>query len=224
MLLGALAAAPAAAEIVLFTHGDWLKVRSFQLLDQDRVRLELPDGGTLVVSLLAIERILDDEIVPRAQLEEVIAEPEARAFSVRFTGQPPPEGPFADQIYAAARRHRLNPALVAAVVRAESAYATGAVSRKGARGLMQLMPATAARFGLSGKEIFDPIRNLDAGCRYLSWLVDRFDGRLPLVLAAYNAGEGAVARHGGVPPYRETRDYIARIYAFLGLDHRRDAR
>lgn len=91
------------------------------------------------------------------------------------------------------------------------------MSVKGVRGLMQLMPATARRFGLDEGEIFEPERKLDAGSRYLSWLVERFDGDLPSVLAAFNAGEGTVGRYQGVPPYRETREYLRRIYSSLGL-------
>jgi soluble lytic murein transglycosylase-like protein len=79
------------------------------------------------------------------------------------------------------------------------------------------MPATALRFGLPREEIFDPERNLVAGVRYLRWLSDRFDGDLPLVLAGYNAGEATVDRYRGVPPFRETREYIRRVYQGVGL-------
>ncbi len=82
---------------------------------------------------------------------------------------------------------------------------------------MQLMPATGSRFGVSPRELFDPEKNVDAGARYLAWLADRFDDDLPRVLAGYNAGEGTVDRFGGVPPYRETRDYVRRISEGLGL-------
>jgi soluble lytic murein transglycosylase-like protein len=120
-------------------------------------------------------------------------------------------------IHAAAERHGVNAGLVAALVRAESAFDPYAVSHKGARGLMQLMPATAKRFGVREHQIFEPDRNLEAGTRYLRWLLDRFDGDVVRALAAYNAGEGTVERYGGVPPFRETRDYIRRIYASLGV-------
>jgi hypothetical protein len=84
-----------------------------------------------------------------------------------------------------------------------------AVSYKGARGLMQLMPATAARFGV--RNIFDPAQNIEAGTRYMRWLLNRFGGDVGLALAGYNAGEGAVDKYRGVPPYRETQEYVKRI-------------
>ena len=83
---------------------------------------------------------------------------------------------------------------------------------------MQLLPETARRFGLRRKDLFDPAKNLDAGARYLKWLADRFGQDPALVLAAYNAGEGAVQRYGGVPPYKETRGYVDRIFSLLGLN------
>jgi hypothetical protein len=211
LLLAALPVS-AGAEIVVFAHGGFLKVASFEVTGE-RVRLELPSGGRLVMPMERVERILEDEIVDEP--EEVVAAP---AFEIGFDpAHPRPETPYGELIYRAAERHGLNPSLVAAVVRAESAFRADAVSVKGARGLMQLMPATARRFGLGAAEIHDPERNLEAGARYLRLLADRFEGRLPLLLAAYNAGEGTVDRYRGVPPYRETRDYLRRIYTFLGL-------
>jgi len=99
--------------------------------------------------------------------------------------------------------------LIYAVIRQESGYDPYAVSHKGAKGLMQLMPATAKRFGV--KDVFDPAENVQGGVKYLRQLLDRYDGDRRLALAAYNAGEGAVDRFGGVPPYRETQDYVDRI-------------
>jgi len=198
---------------VVFAHGGFLKVASFEVAGE-RVRLELPSGGRLVMPMERVERILEDEIVDEPE-EAVAAAP---AFEIGFDpAHPRPETPYGELIYRAAERHGLNPSLVAAVVRAESAFRADAVSVKGARGLMQLMPATARRFGLGEGEVHDPERNVEAGTRYLRLLADRFEGRLPLLLAAYNAGEGTVDRYRGVPPYRETRDYLRRIYTFLGL-------
>lgn len=103
----------------------------------------------------------------------------------------------------------LDPQLVLAMISVESAFQTEAVSSANARGLMQLIPATAARFGV--RDVFDPADNLRGGMAYLQWLLRRFDGDVTLALAAYNAGEGAVAKYGGVPPYRETRGYVEKI-------------
>jgi len=103
----------------------------------------------------------------------------------------------------------LDPKLVDALVRVESGYNPAAVSRKGAMGLMQLMPATASRLGVA--DPFDPEQNVRGGVREFARLIDRYRGNLQLALAAYNAGEGAVARYRGIPPYKETRNYVSRI-------------
>ncbi|PYN31412.1 MAG: lytic transglycosylase [Candidatus Rokuibacteriota bacterium] len=108
-----------------------------------------------------------------------------------------------------AARYNVPADLVAAVIEAESAKNPRAVSRRGARGLMQLMPKTAARLGVD--DPFDPRANIEAGVRHLRAMMDIFGDNLPLVLAAYNAGEVAVIKHRGVPPYRETRAYVKRI-------------
>lgn len=112
-------------------------------------------------------------------------------------------------IYELAPTFELDPALVLEVVRAESNFNPRAKSHKGALGLMQLIPATARRFNV--KDPFEPVQNLRGGMAYLRWLLEHFNGDLKLTLAGYNAGEGAVARHGGVPPYAETRAYVRRI-------------
>ena len=114
-----------------------------------------------------------------------------------------------DIIDEAAKRHQVDANLVHAIVQVESNYNPFAISNKGARGLMQLIPATARRFGVSNS--FDPRDNLDGGIRYLKYLMGMFNGDLRLSLAAYNAGEMAVTRNGGVPPYRETQEYVRRI-------------
>jgi len=113
------------------------------------------------------------------------------------------------------RRHGVDPRLVHAVIRQESNYDWLAISHKGARGLMQLTPGTANRFGV--KDIFDPAENVEGGVKYLRHLLDRYDGDSSLALAAYNAGEGAVDRFGGIPPFRETRDYVGSISRRLGF-------
>ncbi len=116
---------------------------------------------------------------------------------------------YGREIDAAAASFGVDRALVRAVIHAESGYRADAISAKGAQGLMQLMPATAARFDV--RDPFDAAQNIRGGVRYLAWLLRRFGGDVDLALAAYNSGEGAVARHAGVPPYAETRAYVSRV-------------
>jgi hypothetical protein len=116
-------------------------------------------------------------------------------------------------IHSAAREHGIPAPLIAAVMATESAFDANAVSRKGATGLMQLMPQTARRF--SAKNILSPEDNTRAGAAYLRWLMDRFGNRIDLVLAAYNAGEGAVDRAGGIPRYAETQAYVPKVLRYL---------
>ena len=122
---------------------------------------------------------------------------------------------YAALIDREAARHGIDVGLVHAVIRAESGYRPRARSPAGACGLMQLMPATARRFGV--RDIWDPAENIRGGVAYLRVLLERFGGDLRLVLAAYNAGEGAVAKYGNrIPPYAETRTYVRRVLGYLG--------
>ncbi|MBU66844.1 MAG: transglycosylase [Cupriavidus sp.] len=115
------------------------------------------------------------------------------------------------EIDLASRDFGVEAALVRAVVHAESGYRSNVISRAGAQGLMQLMPATAERFSV--KDPFDAAQNIRGGVAYLAWLLKRFDGNVDLALAGFNAGEGAVARYSGIPPYAETQTYVARVKA-----------
>lgn len=116
---------------------------------------------------------------------------------------------YTDIIEENAARHGVSPDLVRAVIQAESAFNPMARSHKGAMGLMQLMPATARQYGVT--DAYDPVENVAAGVAYLKSLLERYDGNEELALAAYNAGPGAVEKYGAVPPYRETRAYVAKI-------------
>ncbi len=118
---------------------------------------------------------------------------------------------FEHLIKASSAKYGVSPALVRAVIQAESGYNPNAVSRAGASGLMQLMPGTAKSLNVSNS--FDPKQNVDGGVRYLKFLLDTFKGDVSLALAAYNAGLSKVARYGGIPPYQETQTYVNRVLA-----------
>lgn len=120
-----------------------------------------------------------------------------------------PKGRWATDIREIAARYSVDPALVEAVIRVESAGNPLAVSRKGAQGLMQLMPQTAYALGV--RDAFDPRQNIEGGVRHLRYLIDRYPGNLSLALAAYNAGERAVDQHRGIPPYTETQQYVQKV-------------
>jgi len=137
----------------------------------------------------------------------------------RSTGVPLPVTDFDPFIEQVASEFQLEPALIKAVALVESGFNPGATSPKGAKGLMQLMPATARSYGV--RNIHDPYENLRAGANHLRTLLDEFDGDLTLALAAYNAGSGAVRRQGGVPRYRETQDYVRKVEGHLGKETRR---
>jgi len=117
-------------------------------------------------------------------------------------------------IFRAGEKAGVDPRFIHAVIQQESRYNAKAVSPVGAQGLMQMMPATAERFGL--KDPFDPSANVEAGTKYLKWLLDRFDGDVSLALAGYNAGEGSVDKYQGVPPYSETQNYVKKIVSNYG--------
>src|SRR5215218_493261 len=124
----------------------------------------------------------------------------------------PPGVPYGAEITAAARKHGLDPALLAGLVRQESDFNPTAGSPAGARGLTQLMPGTAASLGVT--DVTDPAQALEGGAKYLEQQLDAFGGDVTKALAAYNAGPGAVQRYGGVPPYAETQDYVKKVQAF----------
>jgi soluble lytic murein transglycosylase-like protein len=123
----------------------------------------------------------------------------------------PSDTPFGAEITAAARKHGIDPALLAGLVKQESGFDPNAGSPAGARGLTQLMPGTAAGLGVTN--VLDPVQSLDGGAKYLRAQLDAFGGDVTRALAAYNAGPGAVQRYGGVPPYAETQNYVRAVQA-----------
>jgi soluble lytic murein transglycosylase-like protein len=206
---------PAGASIAVFSDGRNTKIETYEVAE-DVIHLKLPGGGTLSLPLTRVERIVDDEVVPAEVVAEVqkLVEQQGGVFprrSWRYSEASRPlwQSKYNDIIIEAARKFDVDAALVSAVIKAESDYNPRIVSHKGARGLMQLMPATAKRFGVTNS--FDPEENIHAGTRYLRWLLKTFDGNADLAVAAYNAGEGNVWKYDGVPPFRETVNYINRI-------------
>lgn len=198
-----LAHAAAAQYLAVFADGRVLPVAGASLLDERTVRLELPGDGRLDVPASRLEAVVEAFVEPDPA---PLPEP---ACTAGWEDHPLPEGtPFAGEIEAAARSAGLHPWLLAAVVEAESRFDPQAVSRVGARGLMQLMPSVWIPAGLASPH--EVKGNLRVGSAYLKRLNDRF-GELALALAAYNAGPTTVERYGGVPPYRETRAYLRRV-------------
>jgi soluble lytic murein transglycosylase-like protein len=172
--------------------------------ENEEIVLQLRDGGDIHCDQSLIVRVEPDEV----------EYPDEVAQAPSFTGEPSapaiPEA-FRELVTSTAARHGVDARVVNAVIQVESAYHSRAVSPKGARGLMQVMPATGRRYG--ALDLFDPKVNVDAGVQHLKKLLSRYD--LPLALAAYNAGEAAVDRFGGIPPFRETQNYVTRILRIL---------
>ncbi len=184
------ALAALAAEHAVLTNGAVLRVDRHEV-DGATVRLYL-NGGTIEFPAALVARF----------------EPEPRGTGLQPV-TPPSQAPTPqDLVRLAAERYGLPPEFLASVAQAESAWRPDAVSSKGAVGLMQLMPATA---DLLGADPSDPAQNADAGARYLRELLLKYGYSAPLALAAYNAGPAAVDRHGGIPPYLETRQYVQRV-------------
>ena len=186
------AVSPARAEIAVMESGKILYVDRFERTDEE-ITLYVTGGGVVVVPSEIVLNVVPNEIVEK--------------------GEDPQKVPLFPQlvefIAPAASKYGVAPELVAAVIWAESSGDPNARSHRGARGLMQLMPKTAKELGVT--QILDPRENVEGGTRYLRQMLDAHEGDVSLALAAYNAGPEAVHRYRGIPPYRETREYVGRV-------------
>jgi hypothetical protein len=220
IVAGLAVATPASAELLFFSDAQSMSIAGHRV-EGDRVIVTLRGGGEMTLDSARVAKILPDEVA--------YPEPTTVAEGADGGGPVPGEGSqlpavpalpvlvektaFDPIIEHASTQHGVDPRLVKAVIQVESGFQSRARSPKGAMGLMQLMPGTAREYRV-GRNPYDPAKNIQAGTKYLRALLNKFE--LPLALAAYNAGEAAVRRFGGIPPYAETQAYVAKILALVG--------
>jgi soluble lytic murein transglycosylase-like protein len=199
-------ATPASAELIFFSESRSMSVKSHRF-EGDRIIVSLRGGGEMTFDRSVILKIAPDEVPypeeTQAAAVDVIV-PEATGVLIGKTVYDP-------IIESASDRNGVPARLVKALIQVESAFQPRARSNKGAMGLMQLMPETARQY--QARNPYDPAANIEAGTRHLRSLLDQFE--LPLALAAYNAGEAAVRKFGGIPPYSETQAYVTKILGLL---------
>lgn len=204
----------ASAEIVFMTSGSTVSVKGYSKVGESVV-LTLRSGGEVTLDSTLIEKIVPDE-VPHPEPAPAQAAPEPVPGPVQPAGERGVllrDTTYAGLITAAAEAHGVDPILVQALIQVESNYQPRAKSSKGAMGLMQLMPATAREYKV--RNAYDPKANINAGVKKLKGLIEKWG--VDLALAAYNAGEGAVIKFNGIPPYRETQNYVSKILSIAGL-------
>jgi soluble lytic murein transglycosylase-like protein len=202
------AATPASAELIFFSEDRSMSVASHRF-EGDRMVVTLRGGGEMTFDRSVITKIAPDEIPYRDETIAAADEGDVSITPSRALVQNTAYDPIIEQ---ASDKHGVDARIIKAVIQVESAFQPRARSSKGAMGLMQLMPRTARQY--KARNPYDPKSNIEAGVRYLRKLLDEFE--LPLALAAYNAGEGAVRRFGGIPPYAETRAYVSKVLGLLG--------
>ena len=202
------ASSEARADIVVFKNGRTMSVKSFRV-DAETATMLLREGGEVSFPASVVARVDPDEVpYPEPVVEtpvDVIAP--VRVAAALVSDAALAARPFAQLISTVAATHHLDARLVHAVIEQESNYQARARSKKGAKGLMQLMPGTAKQYGV--RNSYDPKANIEAGILHLKDLMSRLD--LPMALAAYNAGEATIRRYGGLPPFPETQSYVRNI-------------
>jgi hypothetical protein len=199
--------ASARAEIVFLTSNRTISVKSHRI-DGDSIILTLRSGGEVTCDKSLIAKIVGDE-VPYPEPTAL----ESASQAIQDGGALLEATPYGEIIAAMSEAHGVDPLLVRALIQVESNYKPKAKSPRGAMGLMQLMPSTAREYRV--RNPFDPRTNIEAGIMHLKSLIDRWGTEV--ALAAYNAGEGAVMKFNGIPPYQETRNYVTKILSLAGL-------
>ena len=209
----ALVASDARAEIVVFKNGRTMSVKSVRL-DAEVATMTLRGGGEVTFPSSIVERVDPDEVPYPSDELQPAAEVEVAPVSkpVLVSNEALARRPFGELISTVAASYQLDARLVHALIEQESNYEPRARSKKGAKGLMQLMPETARQYGV--RNSYDPKSNLEAGVRHLKDLMSRLD--LPMALAAYNAGEATIKRYRGLPPFPETQTYVSNILRKIG--------
>lgn len=192
--LAALVTGTLSADVLVLETGKTLKIKSYTIHGES-MQIDLSDKAEMIIPVVWVREIRPSPPEPQPTVVETLQEK--------------PDFAYSDLVLTLAGKHQLDWRLVAAVMSTESNFDPRAVSPKGARGLMQLMPATARMYSVN--DLYDPAQNIEAGIKHLKMLLERYDGNLKLVLAAYNSGEKTVDRFQGIPPYPETRDYVKRV-------------
>ena len=204
----------ASAEIVFMTSGGTLSVKGHSA-SGDTITLTLRTGGTVTCDKSLVEKIVPDEVPHPDPVADAPAAASAPPVPAPLTRSPHlRDSAYDDLIASTAETYGVDPVLVQALIQVESNYNPRSRSSKGAMGLMQIMPSVAKEYRV--RNAYDPAANIDAGVRKLKSLIESMEGDLSLALAAYNAGAGAVAKFKGIPPYRETQNYVSRIMALVG--------
>lgn len=192
--LFAVLAAVASADILVLENGKTMRVKSYSV-EGASLTVLINDRSEMIIPMVWVKEIRPTP--PEADPEIATEQDLIHTFA------------YSELVVSAARKHKVDWRLVEAVVAVESNYNARAISPKGARGLMQLMPNTAKLYSV--KDPYDPGENIEAGVRHLKMLLERYEGKLEFVLAAYNSGERAVDRYRGIPPYQETRSYVKKV-------------